>query len=54
LADDDSERYAALLAQQFAEKEGMMKQLLGKYADQKLAESEAVRDKFQKDGEMLE
>jgi hypothetical protein len=33
LADDDSERYAALLAQQFAEKEGLMKQLLQKYGD---------------------
>ena len=31
----------------------LMKQLLQKYGDQKLAESEAVRDKFQKDASIL-
>lgn len=54
MADGDQERYAGLLAKQFVEKDGNLKLLLQKYADDRLAETEAIKDKYRKDMEVLE
>jgi hypothetical protein len=54
MADADTERYANLLAKQYVEKDGNMKLLLQKVADDRLAETENVKEKFKKDREMLD
>lgn len=43
-----------MLAKQFVEKDGNLKLLLQKYADDRLAETEAIKDKFRKDMAVLD
>lgn len=54
LADQDFERLGNLLAKQMIEKEQHLKLLLGKYADQKLAETGHVKGRFRSEYALLE
>ena len=54
LADQDLERLGNLLTKQMIEKEQSLKLLLSKYADQKLAETTHVKERFRSEGKLLD